>query len=371
MVKKHLSLPLLFLIAIFFFLSFNIPISKAHEENNTSKYTKYVHGQVIKIIAQEFQKESNIVRQEVLVKITSGEYKNKDVIIVNTAYNSSWNKIIVKPSDRVLLWTTWTRGEFVDGYIKDFNRGTYLLYLTIFFFALLAIIGGKKGIKSIATLVLTGVVIIKIFIPLIIRGYSPLVVSVSVSVAITLFTLIIIGGINHKTISAIIGTTGGIALAGTITLIVGNLSKLNGVHTEGVEMLKYHPIGSLLDFEGLLFAGIILGALGATMDVSISVASAMEEIELSNPRIKVNKLIRSGMNVGKDIMGTMSNTLVLAYIGSAAPLLILFYLYEGSFQVFINSNTIATEVIRAMAGSIGLIFTIPITAITRGMLKKR
>ena len=136
-------------------------------------------------------------------------------------------------------------------------------------------------------------------------------------------------------------------------------------------MLLYIPQGIQFEFKDLLFAGIILGALGAVMDVSVSIASAIEEIYKANRKLSQKELFLSGMNIGKDMMGTMSNTLILAYTGSSIPLLLLFMAYETSIVKIINLDIIATEIVRSLSGSIGLILTIPITAAVSAFLAKR
>ena len=136
-------------------------------------------------------------------------------------------------------------------------------------------------------------------------------------------------------------------------------------------MLAYIPQEVNFDFRSLLFSGIILGSLGAVMDVGMSISSAIEEIYNANSNITRKDLFTSGMNVGKDIMGTMTNTLILAYTGSSIPILLLFMAYETSMIKILNLDIIATEVIRSLAGSIGLVLTIPLTAFIASVLIKK
>ena len=198
-----------------------------------------------------------------------------------------------------------------------------MVYLLLAFTPLV-LFGGFKGIKAVITLGLTGLAVVKILLPLILQGKNPILVSVPVCAGIIAVTLIIISGFNKKTFSAIFGTTGGVLIAGGVAYFVGSVAKLTGLGNDEAQMLMFLPQQVNFDFKGLLFSGIILGALGAIMDVGMSIASAMHEIEAANPEISNKDLIKSGMNVGRDIMGTMSNTLILAYAGGSLHLMLLY-----------------------------------------------
>ncbi len=186
------------------------------------------------------------------------------------------------------------------------------------------------------------------------------------AIVIIIFTLLVIGGLRAKSVAAIVGTVSGVTVAGILALWVGEISSLTGFSSEEARMLVF--MEHQINVRGLLFAGIIIGSLGAVTDVGMSVASAASEISGADPRIKPYQLIRAGMNVGRDIMGTMSNTLVLAYAGGAMPLLLLLVGYEMEWMKIINMDLVATEFVRGIAGSIGLIISIPVTAIVAGFL---
>ncbi len=235
------------------------------------------------------------------------------------------------------------------------------------------IIGGKKGLKSVITLAITGVMVLKVLIPLVIQGFDPVVVSSIICMFAIVVNLVIIGGKNEKTLAAIIGTSGGVLIAGIITMFSNSIIRVNGLTDDQMQSIIYTAQNSNFDFQGLLFAGIIMGALGAVMDVSISIASSVKEIEDAKPDITVRELIKSGMNVGKDIMGTMANTLILAYVGGAMYIMIMVssYSYSTSITTAIDQDVIASEILKALAGSIGLILAIPITTVAAALLVKR
>ena len=205
---------------------------------------------------------------------------------------------------------------------------------------------------------------------MILKGANPIPITILISIVVTILTMFIVGGINKKSIAAVVGTSGGVLVAGIIAYYIGSQVKLTGLSSEEATMLMYIPQEVNFDFRGLLFSGIILGSLGAVMDVGMSIASSMDEIHKANPNLTRKELFKSGMNVGKDVMGTMTNTLILAYTGSSIPVLLLFMAYETSIAKILNLDVIATEAIRSLAGSIGLVLTIPLTALVSSTLIK-
>jgi len=334
--------------------------------------TEYAKGEVIEIVKEELGKDygagMQVDYQKVKVKITSGEFKDKIILIDNSTTGNPAYDIWVAPGDSVLLIVEILAGDIFNGYIVDFVRDTYIFMLIGLFILLLILIGQKQGIKTVFTLGFTVLIIGKFMLPLLFKGYNPVWLALFTGILVTTITLTTIGGLTKKTISAILGTTGGLLAAAVIAIIVGILTNLRGLSGEEAQMLLYIPQEIEFDFRGLLFAGIIIGALGAIMDVSMSIASSMEEIQKIGTDLTVKALFKSGMNVGKDIMGTMSNTLILAYTGTSIPLLLLFMAYEQPLIKLINMDFLATEFIRAFSGSIGLILAIPITAMISAVL---
>ncbi|SHJ45822.1 Uncharacterized membrane protein [Geosporobacter subterraneus DSM 17957] len=309
--------------------------------------------------------------QIVQVKITSGKYKGEVFEIYNNLSGSFVYDIPVKTGDKIVVMVEELENGEIDVFIADYMRQDYILYLYLIFVILLLLIGRMKGLKSVISLTITILAVLKILLPLILSGKNPVPVTVFVSIAITIVTIFIVAGINSKSIAAIIGTTTGVIVAGLLAYFIGSKIRLTGLSSEEATMLMYIPQGVTFDFRGLLFSGIIMGALGAVMDIGMSIASAMDEIYRANPMLRRKELFMAGMNVGRDVMGTMTNTLILAYTGSSIPLLLLFMAYETSLVKILNLDIIATEVVRALSGSTGLILTIPITAAVSSMLLKR
>ena len=300
--------------------------------------------------------------QSITVRIESGKFRGEVHEIENVLSDHAYYDIIVEEGQKVSLMIE----EYPDGgynvYISDYYRMDSIIYLLGAFILLVVLVGRSKGIKSLVSLGVTISAVLFVMLPLILRGFNPIFVSVITAVLVTVVTIFLVAGINHKSASAIAGTSIGVIVAGVISYIVGNQASLSGLSAEEATMLMYIPQGIQFNFRHLLFAGIIMGALGAAMDVGISIASAIDEIHKANPKLSSRRLFRSGMNVGKDVMGTMVNTLILAYTGTSIPMLLLFMAYETDLSKVFNLDVIATEIVRSLSGSIGLILTIPITA---------
>ena len=332
-------------------------------------------GKVLKIISDSGDNGNNnselsFRKQIVKIKVLDGTFKDHEFIVENSMSGNLAYDIVLEEGDKVILSIEDKGENDINVYVSDFVRDTYLFVLVIIFIVSLIAIGGFKGIKSVVTLLITGFIVLYVMLPLILKGYDPLLVTIVCTIFITLITFFIIAGVNMKSVSAIVGTTGGVLFAGFLAYIVGSLVRLTGLSSEEAGMLMFIPQEVNFDFRSLLFAGIIIGTLGAVMDVSMSISSAMYELKELNPDTSYKSLVKSGLNIGKDIMGTMSNTLILAYTGSSIPLLLLFMAYNTSLSKILNLDLIATEVVRALVGSIGLVLAIPITALCTGFIIK-
>lgn len=307
--------------------------------------------------------------QPVTLEILSGEYKGQIFEVENGLSENEAYNILVEKDQKVIV--SIAKGGIsgdIEVNIADYYRSNYLLYLTLLFIVLIIVIGRFKGIRALISLILTIASIMLILLPAILKGINPVPISITIAIGITIITIFLVGGISQKSFAAIIGTSVGVIIAGLISYFVGSQINLTGMSADQATMLIYIPQKIAFDFRNLLFSGIILGALGAIMDVGMSIASSIDEIYKANNQLSLKELFNSGMNVGKDIMGTMINTLILAYAGTSIPLLLVFMAYETSLTKIVNMDIIATEIVRSLSGSIGLILTIPITALIASAL---
>ena len=213
--------------------------------------------------------------------------------------------------------------------------------------------------------------IFMIYIPLIYRGFSPFWAAVIITIITTIVTMYLISGIAVKTLCAILGTVIGVLLAGLSAWLFGRVADIDGYNVSNIETLAY--VGQITNIQigGLLFSGILIASLGAVMDVAMSVSSAISEIHDKAPQLGCLELFKSGMNVGRDMMGTMSNTLILAFVGSAVSELVINYAYNLPFRQIINSYNIGIEIMQGVSGSIGVILTVPAVAVVTAWMLTR
>lgn len=364
--KYFFSLTILFL----FIVQSIIPLRVFADDNSKTVNTDSIRAKIVQIVSV---KKNNITagdkdivleEQTLKIQILNGKHKGENVTIKNTVDPSRQGNPIFNKGDQVFLSISEdSSGNITSSNIYQVARDKPLTYLLIFFILSMILIGKGKGFKSIITLTFTCFMVIKVFLNLILQGYNPITISIFVCIAITIVSLVMIGGINRKTISAIIGTTSGVVISGIISFIVVNSTKVSGVGTEEAQLLMDIPLKHALDFKAILFAAILIGALGAVMDVSMSIASTMTEIKEAHPKISPGRLMKAGMVVGRDTMGTMATTLILAYISGSICLVLGYLANNSNFLDIVNQDMIACEIIKTLAGSIGLIFTIPITVI--------
>lgn len=303
------------------------------------------------------------VKQSVDVKILTGPHKGEKVIIDNMLMGNPAYDINLKKGDKVILHVEQATGG-VNFFIADKQRVNVLYFLTGLFFALLLIIGRKKGLFSLISILVTLGLIFWGLTPLILSGFNPILATVLICVSASIIAIYLVGGLNSKSSSAILGTVLSLIIAGALSILSIKFANLTGFSSEeSMFLFSAHPD---LNFVGILASAMIIGSLGAVMDIGMSISSTVNELFYSNPEMGVNELFVCGMNVGKDIIGMMANTLILAYLGSALALVLLSSNID--LQKFFNLNQVATEISSALVGSIAIVLCVPITAIIAAYL---
>lgn len=316
--------------------------------------------------------QMSVVIQKIKVRVLSGPYEGQEIESSNSIIGTPGMDVILKPGDHIVLNMIIEEGKDGRESVQSVNvadrlRSPALGWLLLLFAGLILIIGRFQGLKSLLGLGATALGIYMILLPGLMAGKNALPLTIMVLIGVTLITMIFVAGFSRKCLAATLGTLGGLIIAGLLAYIFGDLAYLSGLSTEEERMLLYVE-NVKIDMRGLLFSGILIGALGAVMDVAMSVASTVSEVKKADPEMKAWPLMRAGMNVGRDIMGTMANTLILAYTGSALPMMLLFMAYKMEPARILNWEMIATEIVRALVGSIALILCIPITALVAGWL---
>lgn len=329
----------------------------------------YENAKVIEVVEDNLSPDGVRVGYQMLkVQLTSGEYKG-EIVNATSAEGNLFGAVCKKGDSVVVHMSVSGDSKNVSVYSKD--RIVAVAAFVGIFLLLICVIGGKNGVKSVIGLVFTFVAIFMIYIPLIYRGFSPFWAAVIITIITTIVTMYLISGIAVKTLCAILGTVIGVLLAGLSAWLFGRVADIDGYKVSNIETLAY--VGQITNIQigGLLFSGILIASLGAVMDVAMSVSSAISEIHDKAPQLGCLELFKSGMNVGRDMMGTMSNTLILAFVGSAVSELVINYAYNLPFRQIINSYNIGIEIMQGVSGSIGVILTVPAVAVVTAWVLTR
>jgi uncharacterized membrane protein len=276
--------------------------------------------------------------------------------------------VLLSPGDRVIVWADNNDG-IKTYHFSDFDRMPYFYVLAAIFALSLIYFGRVIGLKSLVGIAISLVLLWHWFFAYTLRPeFNVYVLAVGFCAVISFFALLVVGGFSVKTEAAILGTWGGLAVASLMSYLSIFFMHLTGLDTEEAFMLKA-SIAPFLDFRGVLFSSMIIGSLGAIIDVTISIASSQYEIHHLSPDISWKELYARGMNVGKDIMGAMSMTLILAYVGGSLPLLLVIAVdRQIQLERVLNMPFVITELVRALVGSVGLIYAIPLTALITATL---
>ena len=250
-----------------------------------------------------------------------------------------------------------------EWYFNGFFRIHRLLGLALLFVLCVLVFGGAKGFNTVLSLGFTCTAIFAVFVPAILSGKNIYAMSLLVCGYMTVMSPLIVIGYNKKSAASIAGCAGGLVISGIIALIMDKALFLTGIVDEQSRYLVNLPGEIQLNLRAVIFAGILIGAMGAVMDVAISMASALWEIKEKARTIGFRELFRSGITIGRDIMGTMADTLILAYIGSSLTVVLILSVFSGSPLSLFNSEMIAVEIVQALAGSFGILFAMPLTAL--------
>lgn len=336
--------------------------------------TEYETAKVIEILEDRTTADDSIEgrlrgSRDMRVELLSGRYEGDIVEVTN--YLSAMYNVDVKEGDKLSVRIDTVGVNEYQVSVYNYERSGLIIALVMIFALALVIIGGWQGFRAFLGLIFTFVSIVYLLLPLTLKGWPavPLtLVLVSVTSVVCYFLL---GGWQPKIIGASLGCLCGVGFAALFGAVSSSLAHISAYQMDEAEALMLVMADTNLKLEGLFLSGILIATMGAVMDTSMSVASAMDELKLKRPDISVKELFRSGMKVGRDATGTMANTLVLAFAGSSFNMFLLIYSYDVSFNQLMNTDFIAVEVIRGIAGSMGIIMTVPcVAAITAILLNK-
>ena len=311
--------------------------------------------------AQAWSEGLRLGTQVLQLEILSGPYKG--YVLEGVNYLSAYANVDCSLGTRVIvrLEADENGAPYVVS-IPNYDRGRVLAGMIAVFALMLVLIGGKKGIMALLGLVYTLLGIWFLLIPLILRGMPSIPAAIAIAALTAAASLLLLTGFSRKTLCAGLGCVCGVAAAGLFAWIVGEITPIGGFNMSEAEDLVLRAYDAPLEISGLMVSGILIAALGAVMDVAMSISSACQELREVEHSITSKQLFRSGMNIGRDAMGTMANTLILAFAGASLNMLILFQVYGYPLIQIINSDAMAIELIQSVAGSAGIILTVPLVA---------
>lgn len=318
-------------------------------------------AEVTEILQDNVTESGNIVgTQTVMLKLLSGAHKGE---LVQANSSSGYLFGVHCEVGMKVVAIVSESGDEMAVNVYTYNREPAVWLMMGLFVLVILLIGGKKGIASVASLGFTMVCIFFFFLPMIYRGGSPVLAAVFVVAVTTVVTMFFIDGFSKKSLAAMAGTVSGVVVAGLFAWLFGKVVHISGYNVSDIENLIYVEGMTDIKIGELLFAGILIAALGAVMDVGMSISSTINELKEKKPEMRAKELFISGITVGRDMMGTMSNTLILAFTGGSINTLVFIYAYDYQYRQIINMYSVGIELMQGLSASMGVILTVPLTSL--------
>ena len=354
-----------YLIYLLFVCVFAVFVFKLNQVEKTELVVRtgqtFEKAEVTEILQDNLDSNGTRVgEQKVHVKMLTGARKGEELDVTSSsgylfgAACTVGMKVVVMQS---------VAGETTIASVYSQDREWVIYIFALLYLLALCVIGGKQGIKGCLGLIFTFFCVIFVYLPLVYLRFSPFWAAVFICFLTTLITMYLIGGPTKKTCAATLGTLAGVVLAGLSAWCFSKASGISGYNVSDIETLMTLWNTNRIQVGGLLFSGLLISCLGAVMDVAMSISSAIDEIYKQNTSLTRKELFKAGMRVGRDMMGTDSNTLILAFAGSSVSTLLLDYAYDLPYQQIINSNNIGIAIMQGLAGSFGIVLSVPLTVL--------
>ena len=337
--------------------------------NGTLKFEKpadypqgleYAKAEVVSVVEQDMGEDPDynyirIGKQKLELRIISGEYKGK--IIETTNFVTRTTQLEGKAGTRYIVGSY---DGFITSNIMSYERSSLVVLLVIVFIAMVILFGKRKGVASVAALIVTLLNVVFMFIPMLINGVPAILAAIIVVLLSTFYTMVALNGFCMKSYIATFCCTACTAFAGFLAWLVNVIWGVSTLNTSEVEDLLFVTENTGFRIDNLLTAGILIASMGAVMDTCMSIVSSLFELKLQNPKMTVKQLSQSGMNIGRDIMGTMTNTLILAFAGSSINLVMIYYMYCMPVISLLNTDFIIVEIVKGIISSMAVVISIPV-----------
>lgn len=331
----------------------------SHAQQAYQEVQSFIKAEVVAIESETEElipgTEAMTTVQSVRVKLLDGEQAGEEVMMEN-------DMVMLSEGDNIFVTHVRTHDGFDIYLLKDVNRQSELVLLFLLFAVLLMAFAGKQGLRALLCLGLSVGAIVFVLVPALLKGYDPILSSLVIAGVILALALFGTHGFSARSVAAFAGTLGAVCLTSFVAFVFVNAMRLSGFGSEAAVPLNF-ATGGTLDLSGLLLGSIIIGVLGVLDDVSITQASVVAELKQANASLRLGELYRRAIRVGRDHVGSLVNTLALAYVGAALPLVLLFGTSQAPIGFTLNQEIIAAELARIIIGSIGLILAVPLTTI--------
>lgn len=305
--------------------------------------------------------------QKLVIRIEEGEFEGREVKAVNRLIGKMELDKMFAPGDRAFVTLNLKDGDIHFANVIDHYRLGVEFVLFGVFFLVVVLVAGFTGLRAILTFAFTALFLWKILFPAFLKGYAPIPVAVGSTVLLSLVIIYSIAGINRKGTVAFLGAAAGVALTALLSVLFGDLFRIHGAVRPFSEPLLYtgFPAMNLTD---IFLSGIFIASAGAVMDVAMDISASMSEVVSKRPTLTRLEVVRSGLSVGKAVIGTMSTTLLLAYSGGYTGMFMLLMAQGTPVANVLNLQYVSAEILHTLVGSFGLVTVAPLTALLGGLL---
>ncbi len=332
-------------------------------QTQTPQKQEFFKARVIAVVGQgtKIQEGNKIYYQKLKVKIEQGPKQGKEIIIDNESQSMLSQSIHLSKGSEIIVSQNFNQSGKITYAFYDFYRINFLIIFLALFFILIVLVGGFKGLGSISGMIISLAIILIYIVPSVLKGAAPLTTAIIGSTLIIIVTTFLAHGFHKRSVIALVSTLISIVLAGFFATLAIHFGSITGLGNEDFANLQIGPTSNI-NIQGLFLGALIIGTLGALNDITTTQAATIEEFAKMNPKVKAEELFDKGLKVGREHIASLINTLVLAYAGSAFAIFIFFVLnpLKVPYWVILNNEIISDEVVRIIAGSIGLLLSVPI-----------
>ncbi len=331
----------------------------------TQDGVSYARATVSRVVSEQLTPEEatgrSVGAQELEVAIASGPYAGETVQVDNNL--TATHNVLARTGTKIVLKIERQPGVEPFYSVFNYDRLPGTVALVLVFAASMVVVGGCKGLRSLAGLAFALVMVAGVLLPAIFSGVPAIPAALATAAVVTVFSMLLLNGWSAKTFAAICATVLGLAAAMGVYLLFSALLQVSGFNQESAEELIVIAGSTGLDVCQVLFAGVLIASLGAVMDMCMSIATSLFELQAQDPQLSPAQLVASAFTIGRDMIGTMCQTLILAFAGTSMSSLLVLTAYGVDFNQLLSSDYMAVELLHSFVGGIAVVLCVPITAL--------